>query len=846
MRKKLKQFIDGEDLSVILSREEDSGAEDSFRTVPAVNAPLERGLTAQEVAERKANGCANVTSNDGSRSVSDIIKKNTFTYFNGIFIVLAILLFAVGAWKNTLFLFVVVSNTLIGIIQELRSKRAVDKLTILAEGTVEVIRDGQTQQVSTSELVRDDLVVFKNGDQICADAVVRAGELAVNEALLTGESDAIRKVPGEELKSGSSATSGKCIAQLTRVGKESYASRLAAKAKSGTSAGKSEMMLSLDKLIKFIGIALVPMGIALFISQKTKADLPVPDAIVSTVSALIGMIPEGLYLLTSVALALSVMRLSRRKVLVRDMNCVETLARVDTLCVDKTGTITEPGMDVDELVCFDPERFPEDTVRSMLYAYYGAMEADNDTAAAMNAYFREDERAKAYASDRFVPTKVIPFSSETKWSAVTFGADDTFLVGAPEFLLKEQAPIVTEYAKPWTEKGMRVLLVAYTRGPVTDDEGDPFIVPSQVHPVAFVCILNRIRNQAPETFSYFEEQGVTVKVISGDNPVTVSNVARQANIANADRFVDATTLDTAEKLNAAASEYTVFGRVTPQQKLDLVRALQAQGHTVAMTGDGVNDVLALKEADCGIAMASGSQAASQISQLVLLDSDFASMPSIVAEGRQVINNIQRSASLFLVKNIFSFLFAILTLFIAFPYPLLSNQMSIISSLTIGIPGFFLALQPNATRISGRFLPNVLFRAGPGGLTDVLLLLGVEFFVFAFRFELTELYSISPIVMLAVGVVFLYLISRPMDRFRLTVWALVTAASVALILVVPYTPLREWVYMEPLTGRAVLVAVLFVAMAYPAMWVLMTLFDRARDAVEGMSARRRARRAEKTA
>ncbi|MBQ1314300.1 MAG: cation-translocating P-type ATPase [Clostridia bacterium] len=831
MPSKLRQFIDGEDMSVILRQEEDLGANDSYRKVPAVNAPLEQGLTAAQVRERKQNGYANVSNEKNTKSVSDIIKSNVFTYFNGVFIVLAILMFSVGAWKNCAFLFVVLTNTLIGIIQELRSKQAVDKLTILAEGKVTAIRDGRKVEVPTSELVRDDIVEFKNGDQICADAVVRAGEIAVNEALLTGESDAIQKTPGENLKSGSSCTSGRCYAQLTRVGSESYASRLTQQAKSNVESAKSEMMLSLDKLIKFIGIALVPIGIALFITQKTKADLTVSESIVSTVSALIGMIPEGLYLLTSVALVLSVMRLSRRKVLVRDMNCVETLARVDTLCVDKTGTITEPGMDVDELVCLNPDRFPEDIVREMLYAYYGTMDADNDTAVAMNAFFRESDVARSYASDRFQPTQVVPFASETKWSAVTFGPSDTFIIGAPEFILKQQAPIVTEYAKPWTSKGMRVLLVAYYNGSVVDASGRPCVDPYRVEPVAFVCILNRIRNQAPETFSYFAEQGVTVKVISGDNPITVSNVAKQANIENAENYVDATTLDTPEKLTDAATRYTVFGRVTPQQKLALVKALKAAGHTVAMTGDGVNDVLALKEADCGIAMASGSQAASQISKLVLLDSDFASMPSIVAEGRQVINNIQRSASLFLVKNIFSFLFAILTLFIAFPYPLLANQMSIISGLTIGIPGFFLALQPNATRIKGRFLPNVLFKAGPGGLTDVLLILGVEFFAFVFRFELPELYSVAPVVMLTVGIVFLYMISRPVDRYRLTIWALMAVASLIMVLVVPYSPLRDWVYMEPMTTRTVLITLVFVALAYPTMWVLMKAFDKARELVE---------------
>ena len=842
MPSKLKQFIEGEDLSVLRggpsgTGPEDLGESDSYRKIPPVSAPLDQGLSSAEVRERYLNGYRNVNTAKVGKTVPEIIKGNVFTYFNAIFIVLAILMFSVGAWRNTFFLLVVFSNALIGIVQELRSKHAVDKLTILAEGKVRVLRNGEFQDLPTSELVRDDLVEFANGDQICADAVVRSGVISVNEALLTGESDAIRKEPGEFLKSGSSCTSGKCIAQLTRVGSESYASRLTAQAKSNVETAKSEMMLSLDKLIKFIGFAIIPMGIALFISQKVRADLSVQDSVVGTVTAVLGMIPEGLYLLTSVALALSVMRLSRRKVLVRDMNCVETLARVDTLCVDKTGTITEPGMDVDELVCFNPDRFPEPVVRSMMYAYYGAMEADNDTAVAMKAYFRDAPEAAAYADARFQVSSVVPFASETKWSAVTFGAGDTFLIGAPEFILKENAPIVTEYAKPWTEKGMRVLLVAYYNGPVVDANGNSILNPQRVEPVAFVCILNRIRNQAPETFSYFAEQGVTVKVISGDNPVTVSNVARQANIEGAGNYVDATTLDTPEKLKAAASRYTVFGRVTPQQKLALVQALKAEGHTVAMTGDGVNDVLALKEADCGIAMASGSQAASQISKLVLLDSDFASMPSIVAEGRQVINNIQRSASLFLVKNIYSFVFALITLFIAFPYPLKANQLSIISSITIGIPGFFLALQPNNTRIQGRFLPNVLFKAGPGGLTDVLLLLGVEFFVYAFHMETTDLYSVSPIIMFTVGLTFLYMISKPMDKFRWAVWGAMTAAALLVVTLTPYTFLRDWVYIEPLTRNSALMLVVFMLLSYPTMWVLMKLFDLIRSQVETLKEKR---------
>lgn len=857
MPSRLKKFIHGDDLSEVIKKDpaprdagtsagtesagtqaagaESAGAQsagaqsantgsagagpagsDNFEknSVPVYSAPLEQGLTASQVEERTANGYANINTVSATKTVRQIFHDNIFTYFNLVFAILAIILLMVQAYSNMFFLVIVVSNALIGIIQELRSKRSVDKLTILAEEKVLVLRDGNWEAVPSSHLVRDDIVKFKNGDQICADALVRAGECSVNESLLTGESDAIKKKCGDAMKSGSTCSAGSCIAQLTHVGSESYAARLTVEAKSNMSVGKSDMMLSLDKLIKAIGIAIIPVGIALFLRERFSVALTMRESVRYTVAAVIGMIPEGLYLLTSVALALSVVRLARKKVLVRDMSCVETLARVDTLCVDKTGTITEPGMDVQELVPLAPEQFPEEELRQMLFAFYRAMPVDNDTAAAMEKAF-----GKGSGTTGWKPAKIIPFASETKWSAVTFRENGSFLIGAPEFILKDRMDEVRSAVAPYANQGMRVLLIAHTDKPVVNEDDELVLDRASLQSAALVCITNRIRKDADKTFQYFAKQGVTVKVISGDSPLTVSQVARQACIENADSYVDATTLQTPEDITEAAGKYTVFGRVTPQQKLALVKALKAQGHTVAMTGDGVNDVLALKEANCGIAMASGSQAASQISKLVLLNSDFRSMPSIVDEGRQVINNIQRSASLFLVKNIFSFVFAIITIIAGFSYPMQPNQLSMISSLTIGMPAFFLALQMNHSRITGRFLPNVIYRALPGALTDIILILGIEAFANVFHLGVSSLSTTSALVMLVVGVLVLYMDARPLDSYRKRVLIFDIICILCAVIIVPRTRFAWLIELGTLDVKSALIFVVFAALAYPLLLVM---------------------------
>lgn len=850
MPSKLKSFIDGDDIPERKKpgtpagrsgdghpevfegdpRVDDYGQFDSYRKIPVTNAPLNKGLTSDQVQERNANGYANINLNNTGRTAKQIVKDNVFTYFNLVFTVLAVMLLSVGSFKNLTFMAIVIANTLIGIIQQLRSKRAVDKLSILAEEKVRVRRDGRTLELPSSQLVRDDIVEFTTGQQICADAVVRYGEMSVNESLLTGESDAIKKHPGDELKSGSTCVTGRCIAQLTRVGSESYASRLTTQAKSDVKVNKSEMMASLDKLIKVIGILLVPIGIYLFISQKMAPDATIKGTVDSTVAALLGMIPEGLYLLTSVALALAVMRLTRRKVLVRDMNCVETLARVDVVCVDKTGTITEPGMDVQKLISLDEAEYSTDQLKEMLCAFYTTMEADNDTAIAMKKAFYQEGGA-----DGWEPVQVVPFMSENKYSGITYARQGSFLVGAPEFILGDRATDIAAFTEPWTNQGMRVLLLAHTSGRIADDEDNIILDKTLIQPVGLVCIANRIREEADKTFQYFAEQGVQIKVISGDNPLTVSQVARQACIEGAENYIDATTLQTDEQIFDAIQNYTVFGRVTPQQKLKFVEALKAQGHTVAMTGDGVNDVLALKEADCGIAMASGSQAASQISSLVLLNSDFKSMPSIVNEGRQVINNIQRSASLFLVKNIFSFLFAIIAGLAKFPYPLQPLQLSLISSLTIGYPAFFLSLEPNNDRFHGHFLPNVLFRAAPGGITDVLMMLGIELFARAFELPNAQLYTISCLVMLTVGNLMIYQGAKPLNKYRRLVVIVFALASVIAVTIIPHTFLKDWVQIVSLTGQSWLVLIVFMLLAYPTILALTWLMEQGRKLYENAKA-----------
>lgn len=710
------------------------------------------GLTAQQVQEHRMHGWTNQPVDPPSKTTKEIIQENVFTYFNLIFLVLAVLLCLVGSFRDLTFLPVIVLNTLIGIIQETRAKKVLDNLTMLNAPHAMVIRDGKKSQINAEDLVIDDIVIFEAGNQVCADAEVCAGEVQVNESLLTGESDEITKRKGDQLMSGSFIVSGQCHARLDKVGADSYISRLTLEAKAMQNTEQSEMIRSLDKLVKWVGVAIIPIGIILFIQAFVFQGEGFRSSVTSMIAAVIGMIPEGLYLLASVALAVSSIRLAQKKVLLHDMKCIETLARVNVLCVDKTGTITENTMEVQDVI--PTKEYEEGELRplsELLGDFTAAQSSDNITMEAMKRYFKIASGKKAVAKTGF--------SSASKYSSVTF-EEASYVLGAPEFVLKEQYENYEEAISAHASKGARVLVFGTAK---KEPDGKP--LKEAVTPLAYVLLANPIRQEAKETFTYFAEQGVEVKVISGDNPLTVSEVAKEAGIAGAERYVDASTLHTEEEMRAAVLNNAVFGRVTPNQKRKFVQILKEEGKTVAMTGDGVNDVLALKDADCSIAMASGSDAAAQASQLVLLESDFSCMPEVVLEGRRVVNNIQRSASLFLVKNIFSFLLSLVSFVFMFTYPLEPSQISLISMFTIGVPAFFLALEPNKNIIKGHFLTNVFLKALPAALTDVLAVGALVIFGRTFGVSSADISTAATMLLSIVGFMILYTISAPMNVLR---------------------------------------------------------------------------------
>lgn len=712
-----------------------------------IAADPQSGLSAEQVKRRFAQGENNYKVESSTLSVPEIVRSNVCTYFNLVFAVIAVLLAIVGAWSDMLFLPIIVANTCIGIIQEVHSKKVLDKLSILNAPHAVVIRDGKRQEIPADQLVLDDIVEFSAGSQIPADAKVVSGELQVNESLITGESDEIEKREGDSLLSGSFVVSGKACARLEKVGKDSYISKLTLQATKSKKGEQSEMIRSLNYLIMVMGIIIIPIGIALFVQSFIYNEGTFHDSITGMVAAIIGMIPEGLYLLTSVALAVSSVRLAQKKVLIHDMKCIETLARVNVLCVDKTGTITEPGMHVYDFSVLDGADQLE--ISQMLADFVAAQEKDNATMEALKAHFSNGSGMRA--------REVYSFSSETKYSGAVMNDGKSYVIGAPEFVLRGQFAQYQEQIATYSSKGYRVLVFAQYEGTL---DRKPLTEP--VLPLCFVMLANPIRKGAKETFTYFAENDVDIKVISGDNPLTVSVIAAEAGIVGAERFVDASTLKEKEDYYRAVEEYTVFGRVTPSQKRMLVQALKEHKKTVAMTGDGVNDVLALKDADCSVAMASGSEAASNVAQLVLLDSDFSRMPSVVAEGRRVVNNIERTAALYIVKNIFSMLLAIFSVILMLDYPLEPSQVSLISMFTIGIPSFVLALEPNKDLIRGHFLTNVLVRALPAGLTDFIVVSGLVIFCREFQVDLDCLSTSCTILVAIVGFMILHRIARPMN------------------------------------------------------------------------------------
>ena len=665
------------------------------------------GLSKEQVEKRKQEDLWNKDTSVPTKSIKRILYDNFFTLFNFLNLFLAIAIFITGSYKNMLFLFIVIFNTAISTIQEIHSKRIVDKLAVMATSKAKVIREGKKEEISIHEIVLDDIIEFQTGNQIPTDSILLEGEVLVNESFITGEPDTIEKKAGDMLMSESYIVSGKCIAKVEHIGEDNFTSQISSGAKYVKKIN-SEIMSSLQKIIKILTFIIIPIGIALFYSQFYVQGATWQTAVVKTVAAVIGMIPEGLVLLTSTVLAVSVIRLSRSKVLVQELYCIETLARVDTLCLDKTGTLTEGNMEVRKYIPLNKDK---KEMANILANIAKASEDENSTLEAIRNSFTKIEQ-------EFQTIKKVAFSSKEKWSGIQFKEQETYIIGAPEIVLKENykkyEKEIQEYAKDY-----RVLVLAHSHQKLEKQK-----LPQTLDLVGYILILDKIRKEAKQTLEYFEKQGVNIKIISGDNPVTVSKIAKQVGVKNFEKYIDMSTVSE-KKIEEVANQYTIFGRVSPMQKKQLVVAMQKQGKTVAMTGDGVNDVLALKAADCSIAMANGSDAAKNVSQLILLDSNFASMPKVVAEGRRTINNIQRSASLFLVKTIYSTILALMFLIMGDSYPFIPIQLSLISVVTIGIPSFILALEPNKEKIQGHFMQNVIAKAIPTGLTVAINIFAIN-------------------------------------------------------------------------------------------------------------------------
>lgn len=699
------------------------------------------GLSSSQVEERIKEGLVNSNFSVKTKTIKQIIGGNIFTLFNFINVFLAACVILVGSYKNIMFMGVVFWNIVIGVIQEIRSKRVIDRLSLLSAPRARVIRDDTEAEIPLEEIVLDDVMAVRNGNEICADAVILDGECQVNESLLTGEAEPVFKSIGDEVLSGSFIVSGSIKAQVIHVGKDNYVNKILGKAKY-IKKTYSEILSSIKLIIKIVTIALAPVAGLLFLNQ-IYMDRSLAEAVVATVAAVIGMIPSGLVLLVSVVLAVSVVKLGQQKVLVQELFCIETLARVDVLCLDKTGTITEGAMVVEDVipVCED---MMKSSIGELLKAYVGALDDNNPTFEAVrrfaDTYNISDEKYKVVSKEGF--------SSAKKYSTVTFANEGNYHLGALEFVAPNCSPDIKKISEGYSGQGLRVLVLA------KDEEIN-----------ALIIVSDKIREEAKETLDYFRSQGVNLKVISGDNPKTVSYIAKKAGLENWDNYIDASTLKNVDDIKVAALKYSVFGRVTPDQKLLIVEALKEDGHTVAMTGDGVNDVMALREADCSIAMESGSDAARNVSQIVLLDSNFSHMPAIVAEGRRTINNIQRSASLYINKTIYSTILAVLFLFIRIDYPFQPIQLTLIGSLSIGLPSLILALEPNFNRVKGSFMANVAKMAIPGGLLVVTSIIAAEAFGFIVGASAAQRSTMAVYALAIASAIMLYKVCIPFNKIR---------------------------------------------------------------------------------
>jgi len=782
--------------------------------VERYNPEIEKGLTTEEVELRQMAGLANVGDTGSSKSIPNIITTNVFTFFNFLNFAIAAWLISVKAHISQLFFMgVITANITIGIIQEIRAKKTIDKLSLLTAPTAIVMRDGSELEIGVADVVIDDILHLSSGKQIPADAVVRQGSVEVNESLLTGESDAIVKKKGDTLYSGSFVVSGNCYAQATAVGHNIYIQKLTNQAKKYRKP-QSDLLGSLRVIIRIVGALIIPIAATLFYLMTNYSALPYNEIVQKTTGAMIGMIPSGLFLLTSMALAVGVIRLAQNNTLVQELYCIEMLARVDTLCLDKTGTITDGTMTVKSIIEYKNETgIP---LKNIISAMINAQNDPNLTSDALAERFGTAKRIRHKA--------LIPFSSQRKFSAVQFDRYGTFVLGAPEFVVKENYSLIAKEVDKQSQEGYRVLVVAFSDGDIVDNQ-----VTGKVLPLALIMIEDTIRPDAIDTIEYFKSHNVDVKVISGDNPVTVSRISQRAGIASAEKYVSLEGMQDKEVVRSA-SRFTVFGRVSPQQKKLLIESLKNNGRTVAMTGDGVNDILALKEADTSIAMASGSEAARNVSHLVLLDSNFSSMPKVVSEGRRVINNVQRVSTLFLTKTIFSFLLAIVAIIRKGVYPIQPNQLILIDYLVIGIPSFFIALEPNNRLVVGKFLWNILKAALPGAL--VVMINSLIIFAFQAPLAMSDKITETLVVISAtvVSLTVLFRVSTPFNKMRRILFILMVAAFIFGIFFmpnffqfVPIVPSRFYDSTVVLGAPHILLLLVLAQATYPMMHILSNLY-----------------------
>ena len=764
-----------------------------------INTDINTGLNQSQINERVVAGLTNVSETKTSKSYAKILFSNIFTFFNMICLACAVALWLVGSFSDTFFMVIVIANTCISIIQEIKAKKTIDKLTLTNSNFTKVLREGEEIEIYKNEVVVDDILILASGMQIASDSIVVDGSVEVNESLLTGESHPIRKNIGDPLMAGSFISSGTCKAQVEKVGNANYIEKLSSRAKK-YSKPKSELLESLSFIIKLIGIIIIPLGTLMFFNNYKVYDGNLFNTVTKTAGSIIGMIPAGMFLLTSVALAVSVVRLAKKRTLVQELYCIEMLARVNVLCLDKTGTLTDGSMKVREMINISNNKYDDKNISKIIAYIVGAFHEANHTAIALKSYFGKGS---------LTAEKSIPFSSERKFMGCTFHKLGSFKIGAYEYVTKSPSQALKRQADEFASKGFRVLMLV---------ESDKNFSNENSNPIAFILLEDNIRKDAQSTIEWFKNNDVDIRVISGDNPVTVSEVARRVGIEKFENYISLQGMSKQEVIEIA-DKYTIFGRVTPEQKATLVKALKAKGKTVAMTGDGVNDILALKEADCSVAIAAGSDAARSVSHLVLLDSNFSSMPSVVAEGRRVVNNIQKSSSLFLMKTLFTIIVSIMVLILGKSYPFSPVQFLILEVFVIGLPSFFLALQPNHNIIKGKFIANLLKNALPAGILLVLNAVAMYIYQYLFSTSNATLATMASIAVTCTGLFVLFSICRPFNVLRGILLVTMTAISLSIIIFFP-----NLISYVDLSVTETLFTIIVIESSYPVYCLLCKAFD----------------------